>query len=94
MLGVTIDQHLNWKSNNEKICKKIVSGASALRHLKDFVDKKTFYNAIVKPHFDYCCDVFGETHATRLQKLQNRAARILTGLPNDTKQEILLNSLG
>ena len=22
MLGVTIDQHLNWKSNTEKICKK------------------------------------------------------------------------
>ena len=61
MLGVTIDQNLNWKSNTEKICKKIVSGTSALRRLKDFVDNKTLlsvYNAIVKPHFDYCCEVW------------------------------------
>ena len=38
------------------------------------------YNAIVRPYFDYCCevwDVFGETQSKRLQKLQNRAVRII-----------------
>ena len=39
------------------------------------------YNDIVRPYFDYCCEVwdvfeFGETQLKRLQKLQNRAARI------------------
>ena len=66
-LGVTIDQHLSWRTNTENICKKITSGISALRRLKEFADKQTLlsvYNAIVRPYFDYCCevwDVFGET---------------------------------
>ena len=68
-LGVTVDQHLSWKSNTENICRKITSGISALRRLKDFVDRQTLlsvYNAIVRPYFDYCCevwDVFGETQS-------------------------------
>ena len=32
-LGVTVDQHLSWKSNTENICKKITSGISALRRV-------------------------------------------------------------
>ena len=71
-LGVTVDQHLSWKSNTENICKKITSGISALRRLKDFVHKQTLlsvYNALVRPYFDYCCevwDVFGKTQSKRL----------------------------
>ncbi|CAB3998795.1 Hypothetical predicted protein [Paramuricea clavata] len=60
-LGVTIDQHLSWKSNTENICKKITSGISALRRLKEFADKQALlsvYNAIVRPYFDYCCEVW------------------------------------
>ena len=55
-LGVTLDQHLSWKSNTENICNKITSGISALRRLKEFIDRKTLvsvYNAIVRPYFDY-----------------------------------------
>ena len=93
-LGVTVDQHLSWKSNTENICRKITSGISALRRLKDFVDKQTLlsvYNAIVRPYFDYCCevwDVFGETQSKRLQKLQNRAARIIMNMSNDTDHSV------
>ena len=88
-LGVTIDQHLSWKTNNENICKKITYGIWALGPLKEFADKQTFfsvYNAIVRPYFDYCSqvwDVFGETQSKRLQKLQNRAARIILNVSND-----------
>jgi hypothetical protein len=39
-IGVTVDQHLSWKSNTENICKKITSGISGLRRLKDFVDRQ------------------------------------------------------
>jgi hypothetical protein len=41
-LGVTVDQHLSWKSNTENICRKITSGISTLRRLKDFVGKRFF----------------------------------------------------
>ena len=99
-LGVTVDQHLSWKSNTENICKKITSGISALRRVKDFVDKQTLlsvYNAIVRPYFDYCCevwDVFGETQSKRLQKLQNRAARLITNMTNDVDHSLALQALG
>ena len=99
-LGVKIDQHLSWKSNTENICNKITSGISALRRLKDFVDRQTLisvYNAIVRPYFDYCCevwDVFGETQSKRLQKLQNRAARIILNVSNDTDHSVALQALG
>ena len=99
-LGVTVDQNLSWKSNTENICRKITSGISALRRLKDFVDRQTLlsvYNAIVRPYFDYCCevwDVFGETQSKRLQKLQNRAARIIMNMSNDTDHSVALQALG
>ncbi len=99
-LGVKIDQHLSWKSNTENICNKITSGISALRRLKDFVDRQTLisvYNAIVRPYLDYCCevwDVFGETQSKRLQKLQNRAARIILNVSNDTDHSVALQALG
>ena len=88
-LGLTIDQYLSWKSNTEIICKKICAGISANCRIKPFVDKQTLisiYNAIVRPYFDYCCevwDVFGETQSKRLQKLQNRAARIILDASSD-----------
>ena len=92
--GLTIDQYLSWKSNTEIICKKICAGISAIRRIKPFVDKQTLisiYNAIVRPYFDYCCEVwdaFGETQSKRLQKLQNRAARIILDASNDVNHTI------
>ena len=99
-LGVIVDRHLSWKSNSENICKKITAGISAIRRVKPFVDKDTLisiYNAIVRPYFDYCCevwDVFGESQSKRLQKLQNRAARIILNMSNDVNHSIALRALG
>ena len=91
---------MSWKSNSENICKKITAGISAIRRVKPFVDKDTLisiYNAIVRPYFDYCCevwDVFGESQSKRLQKLQNRAARIILNMSNDVNHSIALRALG
>ena len=56
------------------------------------------YNALIAPHFDYCCDVcdtIGIGLSDRLQKLQNRAARVITGRKNEhSKSELALNELG
>ena len=55
------------------------------------------YLSIVQPHFSYCCSVWGCCGATKLntlQKLQNRAARIVTGSPFDTPAAPLLQRLG
>ena len=54
------------------------------------------YLSIVQPHFSYCCSVWGCCGATKLktlQKLQNRAARIVTSSPLDTPAAPLLQLL-
>ena len=100
-LGLIIDQNLSWKSNTENICKKITSGISALRRVKPFIAERdtliSIYNAVVRPYFDYCSevwDVFGEIQSNRLQKLQNRAARIISNLSKDVDHSIALCALG
>ena len=99
-LGVILDENLSWKSNTNAIRKKISSGIYALKRKKPFVDQKTLMsvcNAIIHPYFTYCCgevwDVFGETQSMRLQKLHNRAARIIAAVPNDVNQETVLDLL-
>ena len=79
---------------------KVISGIFALRRLKPFVEKDTLlsvYNSIVRPYFNYCSevwDVFGETQSKRLQKLQNRSARIIMNMNNDVESTVALNALG
>jgi hypothetical protein len=48
--------------------------------------------ALIQPHFDYCCEVWdelGKGVGERLQKLQNRAARLIMNFKNEHGQSIL-----
>jgi hypothetical protein len=50
------------------------------------------YNALIQPHFDYCCEVWdelGKGLGERLQKLQNRAARLIMNFKNEHGHSIL-----
>ena len=54
------------------------------------------YRGIVGPHFRYCCSVWGcasKTEVTQLQKLQNRAARIVTGSSFDAPSGPIIEGL-
>ena len=81
------------------ISKKIASGIGAIKRCRPFAPIETLkyvYNAIVQPHFDYCDVAWGNcnsTLATKLQKLQNRAARILTFSSYDANADPLLDKL-
>ena len=58
---------------------------------------KILYNSLIETHFRYGNIIWGncrETFLTRLQKLQNRAARIITGSDYDTPAEPLTEQLG
>ncbi|XP_048587749.1 uncharacterized protein LOC125570289 [Nematostella vectensis] len=99
-LGVCIDQHLSWNAHITNISKKIASGIGAIKRCRPFVPLETLryaFNAIVQPRFDYCGVIWGNcnsTLATKLQKLQNRAARILTFSSFDADAHPLIESLG
>ena len=94
--GVYIDEFLSWHKHIEVISKKISSGIGAVRKLKSHVDHNTLicaYNALIFPHFGYCCEVWDTINlklCNRLQKLQNRAARIIVGRINKHGQSELV----
>ena len=99
-LGIIIDDKLNWKENIHSICKKTSKGIGMLRFCKSFVSRNTLkmiYNALILPHFDYCSLVWSncsETLKLNLQKLQNRAARVITGDNYDVRSKQILVKLG
>ena len=53
------------------------------------------YNALVMLYFNYCSAVWGDINikklADKLQKMQNRAARILTFSSYDVRSSVLLD---
>jgi len=98
-LGVTIDNKLDWSSHIDKLTKKIASGIGAIKRIRHFVSQATLhliYQAIIQPHFDYCnvCGNCGITLQNKVQKLQNRAARVLTYSNYDTDAGYLFELLG
>ena len=94
-LGVYIDETLSWKKHMKELSKKIASGIGALKRLMPFISKDTaviIYKALIEPHFDYCSSVWygiSDTLSQKLQKLQNRAARVITKSTYDTKRKTL-----
>ena len=84
-LGVEIDEFLTWDTHIASVSKKVSSGLSIMTKIKPFIPISSLlniYQSIVEPYFDYCSIVWngiGDNLADKLQKLQNRAARVITG---------------
>lgn len=99
LLGVTIDEHLNWDLHIDKLCKKISKKLGLLKRLKKFMPSNSvnmLYNSIVLPHFDYADVIWGTACGTYIKKvylLQKRAARILTGASRFTRTKPLFKQL-
>ena len=83
-LGVIIDRSLSWEEHINILRTKVSRAIGFLKYARKFSPQNTLskmYRGIVEPHFWYCCSVWGCCGATKLQtlqKLQNRAARIVT----------------
>ena len=99
-LGVEIDDTLTWHSQIDQIVKKVSAGLAILKRTRALVPRDiliNMYNALVVPYFDYCSPVWGcigKCQSERLQKLQNRAARIITNSDYMTPSSCLLHDLG
>ena len=82
-LGVHIDEALKWATHIEETSKKMTSVIGALKRVRQFVPAstlRTMYNSFIKPYFVFCYVVWeglGSELALKLQKLHNRAARII-----------------
>ena len=99
-LGIQIDNNLDRKEHIQTVSSKVSRGVGFLKHAKSLLPEetlKTMYTGIVEPHFRYCCSVWGccgLTEINQLQKLQNRAARIVTGSSFDAPGRPLIKKLG
>ena len=83
-LGVHIDQSLSWECHIYEIFKKTASGISVIKRIRYFLPfemRLNIYNFLVQPNFDYYDGVWGNCSknlSSKLQKLQNCAAHVLT----------------
>ena len=99
-LGVQVDNSLDWKEHIKSVSAKVSRAVGLLKYAKRFLPQnslKTLYTSIVEPHFRYCCAVWGccgTTEISKLQKLQNRAARIITNSSFDASSKPLIQNLG
>ena len=98
-LGLTLDENLTWKNHIEVISKKVSSGIGALKRVRGLIDRETaikVYKGFIEPYSSYCAPVWdgvGVTLSDRLQKLQNRAARVIAQSTYDISSRDLLDEL-
>ena len=85
-LGLVLDPSLKWNLHIEQMCiriSKLVRLLSRLRHTINLSNLKIVYNSIILPIFDYGDILYGTAcakYTESLQKLQNRACRIILGI--------------
>ena len=71
----------------------------ALRRIRPLISQYTavlVYNSLIQPHFDYCSlvwDGLSDHLSDKLQKLQNRAARVILKASYGTSSSLLLDIL-
>ena len=100
LLGMLVDEKLSWDLHiNEKIIPKVLKGLRILRVLRETLNISQLmlvYNGLIMPHFDYCSTVWGNCGTvlkSKLQKLQNRAARIITRSGYEIRSKDILTKL-
>ena len=82
-LGLMLDETLSWNEQINALSNKVNKSLNVIKRLREFVDLETLliaYKTLVQPYFEYCLQVWGglgSTLSVKLQRLQNRAVRII-----------------
>ncbi|KAK3083738.1 hypothetical protein FSP39_002351 [Pinctada imbricata] len=100
LLGVLVDQNLDFDQHIDYVCKNTSSKIALLNRIKKFLPlqtRKLYYNAYILPVMDYCLTIWGSApkfQLERLHKLQKRAARTILEVPPETPSLPLFEQLG
>ena len=92
ILGLIIDERISFKSHIDSVCNKLSSRIGLLSRISYYLPSKTLniiYKTLVQTHIDYCIGIYGftfDTHIKRIQRLQNRAMRVITRSDKDYSQ--------
>lgn len=90
LLGVIVDEHLNWKHQIRKVTNSLSCAISVIHKLRPLVNKKgalSLYNTFFLPHSNYCASIWtacGGTKLNAINILQHKALKIISKLPHRT----------
>ena len=85
ILGVIIDNNLNWKKQVNDVKKKsmnVTRNIHRINHLLPIENRMDLYHAVISPQFSYADIIWGgcgQQEAQSLQRVQNFAAKSITG---------------
>ena len=80
-----MDETLSWEVHISEVVSKVAKALAAFGRLRPLCPQSTLVTickSLILPHLDYCSAVWGcigNGLSQKLEKLQNRAARIITG---------------
>ena len=99
LLGILITHNLRWEVQIDEIRKKLRSSCYILKNLKRTVPSKIkylIYNALAKPHLEYCSAIWGSNpgNITPLLKLQKSAIRSIKNAKYNAHSGPLFQKLG
>ncbi len=98
-LGILIDNKVNLKENIQLVCKKVARKIGLFSRISRNLTYKarvSVYKSIIAPHFDYCASLLltaNKSEMERMQKLQNKAMRIILRCRRDTSIKSMLETL-
>ena len=99
-LGVTFSTDAKWNAHIENIVSSVSKHINILRKLKFKINRSNLeklYLVYIRPIFEYASEVWdncGSVNASKLERLQLEAARIVTGLPVFVNSNFIFRELG
>ena len=97
ILGITIDNKLNFDSHIRKMCKKSGQKLNALSRITTFLkkDKKSIiFDAMIKSQFSYCPIIWmfsSRLSNNLINKVHERSLRLITNDQNSSFETLLQN---
>jgi Reverse transcriptase (RNA-dependent DNA polymerase) len=99
LLGIIIDDRLDWGDNTDYLCKKMLKKFYILKRCEKKLNcysKILFYNSLVAPHIDYCTTILfmmNDSQISEVQKIQNRFMRLILKMPFRTHIKDMIDML-
>ena len=85
ILGINIEQNLQWNDHFQVVCKKMSSYIWLMSRISSYLNSEyrlMFYKAYIVPHLNYCNIIWGNSsnnNVNKITKLQKRAFKTILG---------------
>ena len=100
LLGMTIDNQLNFNKHVSLVCKKVNNQLNVMIRFRNLIctaTKLKLYNAFILPHLQYCSTVWhfcSARNRDKLESLNKRALRVVFNDKVSSYQQLLYKSEG